>query len=229
MDWRQFFDGKHAIYVSDRHREVHDREIAEGILAHLDRPGLTLLDYACGEASQADRVAAKVGKLILCDGAASIVQRLRERFAANPDVIALLPEEMDQVADGSVDIVICSSLIQYLSREQFEGLLDLWKAKLKPEGRVVLADVIPPAVSIITDASALLGNGLRHGYFLAACVGLLATFFSPYRRLRAQIGLSFYEEAEMIALFRQHGFDAARHRPNIGLSQHRMCFVARPR
>ena len=62
MDWRQFFDGKHAIYVSDRHRAVHDTEIANGILAHIDRPGLTLLDYACGEASQADRRGPKGGQ-----------------------------------------------------------------------------------------------------------------------------------------------------------------------
>ena len=172
-------------------------------------------------------MAQRVDRLILCDGAASIVQRLKERFAENPRVEALLPEEMDIVADGSVDLIICSSLIQYLSQDQFKGLLDLWKRKLKADGRVVLADVIPPDVSIVTDAKALLGNGLKHGYFLAACLGLLATFFSPYRKLRAQIGLSFYEEAAMIALFRQHGFAALRHRPNIGLSQHRMCFVAR--
>ena len=32
--WREFGDGAHSIYVNDRHRDVHYREIAEQIAAH---------------------------------------------------------------------------------------------------------------------------------------------------------------------------------------------------
>ncbi len=49
-DWRSFWDGEHAIYVSDRHKAVHYQAIADGILAHVAAAGLgngaVVLDYA---------------------------------------------------------------------------------------------------------------------------------------------------------------------------------------
>ena len=57
-----------------------------------------------------------------------------------------------------------------------------------------------------TSASALLslvggggGGGSCDGFFGAAAVGLIRTFFSNYRRLRSQIGLTRYTEPEMAA------------------------------
>lgn len=229
-DWRSFWDGEHAIYVSARHRAVHYREIAEGILAHVRAAGASprgvVLDYACGEALEAGRVAAAVGRLVLCDGAPSVVARLRERFAAVANVAVALPEELDSVLkDGEADLVVVVSLIQYLSRADFEALLDRFHAKLRPSGRLVIADVIPPDAGILDDVVSLLRNGLRHGYFLAALAGLAATALSPYRKLRGELGLSTYAEADMLALMGRHGFRAVRHLPNLGPS-HRMTFVA---
>ena len=78
-DWRAFWNGDHAIYVSDRHKTVHYRAIADGILDHLRSagPAAVVLDYACGEALEAPRVAAEARRLVLCDGASSVVEKLR--------------------------------------------------------------------------------------------------------------------------------------------------------
>ncbi|MBY0360950.1 MAG: class I SAM-dependent methyltransferase [Phreatobacter sp.] len=232
-DWRSFWDGEHAIYVSDRHKAVHYGAIADGILAHVAAAGLgrdaVVLDYACGEALETPRVAAAVGRLVLCDGAPSVVAKLRERFGGLANLAFALPEELDGVlAGGTADLVVVSSLIQYLSPEDFAALLERFRHLLKPGGRLVVADVIPPDSGMVADVASLLRNALKHGYLPAALVGLVATAVSPYRRIRSEIGLSTYAEADMIALMAGHGFLARRHRPNLGLTPHRMTFVAQP-
>jgi len=232
-DWRSFWDGEHVIYVSDRHKAVHYQAIAEGILAHVAAAGLgreaVVLDYACGEALEAARVAGAVGRLVLCDGAPSVMARLRERFGHLPNVGFALPEDLDaEVADGSADLIVVSSLIQYLSQDDLAALLDRFRAKLKPAGRLVIADVIPPDAGMVADVASLLRNALKHGYLPAALMGLVATAVSPYRKLRAEIGLSTYSEADMIELMARHGFTASRHRPNLGLTPHRMTVVGVP-
>jgi len=232
-DWRSFWDGEHAIYVSDRHKDLHYRAIADGILDHLRLAGAdrqaVLLDYACGEALEAGRVAGAVGRLILCDGAPTVVAKLRERFASEPKIASALPEDLDGVlADGGADLIVVSSLIQYLSPADLETLLDRFRAKLKPSGRLVIADVIPPDAGIVADVASLLRNAWSGGFFLSAVAGLAATAVSPYRKLRGELGLSTYAPADMIALLARHGFAAERHLPNLGLTPHRMTFVARP-
>lgn len=232
-DWRSFWDGEHAIYVSDRHKAVHYQAIADGILAHVAAAGLgndaVVLDYACGEALETRRVAAAVGRLVLCDGAPSVVAKLRERFGGLANVGFALPEDLDtELADGSTDLIVVSSLIQYLSRDDLAALLDRFRAKLKPSGRLVIADVIPPDAGMVADVTSLLRNALRNGYLPAALMGLVATAVSPYRKLRSEIGLATYGEGEMIGLMAGHGFTATRHRPNLGLTPHRMTFVGVP-
>lgn len=232
-DWRSFWDGEHAIYVSDRHKAVHYQAIADGILAHVAAAGLgndaVVLDYACGEALEAPRVAEAVRRLVLCDGAPSVVAKLRERFGGLPNVGFALPEDLDtELADGSTDLIVVSSLIQYLSRDDLAALLDRFRAKLKPSGRLVIADVIPPDAGMVADVTSLLRNAFRNGYLPAALMGLVATAVSPYRKLRAEIGLATYGEAQMIALMADHGFAATRHHPNLGLTPHRMTFVGVP-
>ena len=71
-DWRSFWDSAHSIYVNARHKDVHYREIAERIAAFVPGPGARVLDYGCGEAIHADRVAAVASQVLLCDAAPSV-------------------------------------------------------------------------------------------------------------------------------------------------------------
>ena len=79
-------------------------------------------------------------------------ERLQQRFRDEHRIAVIAPEEIDAVADGSLDLVVVNSLVQYLSLDELRRLLATWRAKLKPEGRLVLADVIPPDVGPFTDA-----------------------------------------------------------------------------
>jgi hypothetical protein len=106
--------------------------------------------------------------------------------------------------------------------------LDELRRLLRPDGELILADIIPPDIGMVTDIKALLGPAWKHGYFVAACLGLVKTFFSEYRKIRATAGFSCYREPEFLALLSEHGFKGERLPHNIGFNQQRMTFRAKP-
>lgn len=154
--------------------------------------------------------------------------RLTARFGADARVAVLAPEDLPGLPDAGLDLVVANSLAQYLTLEEFRACLRLWRAKLRRDGLLVVADVIPTGTSALADARALIAFAARGGFLAAALVGLARTALSDYRRLREEIGLSQYDEAEMIAILRAEGFAAERMARNLGHDQGRMAFRARP-
>src|SRR5258706_11295730 len=71
---------------------------------------------------------------------------------------------------------------------------------------LVVGDVLPPEASALSDAWALLRFGWEDGFFCAAVLGLVRTFFSDYRQLRAKVGLTRYSEQEMAGKLAAAGF-----------------------
>jgi ubiquinone/menaquinone biosynthesis C-methylase UbiE len=228
MSWRDFWNADTPIYVNQRHKTLHYGLIARDIAALVPGPDAVVLDHGSGEALSADRVAAACAKLYLCDGAPLVRERLERRFRREPKIQVIAPEELSEVADSSLDLVVANSLVQYLSVEEFSGLLGLWRAKLKPQGRLVIADVIPHETNPLDDARALLGFAWRGGFLRAALLGLARTALSDYRKLRAELGLAQYGDVEMVELLRDRGFAAERRAENVGHNPKRMTFLAHP-
>ena len=56
-DWVAFYDSAHSIYVNAVHRDVHYTRLAEEIARYVPSPAAAVLDYGCGEALHADRIA----------------------------------------------------------------------------------------------------------------------------------------------------------------------------
>lgn len=228
MSWREFWNRENSIYVNARHRALHYDGIAKGIAALVEDRSWSVLDHGSGEAASADLVARRCARLYLYDAATTVQARQRLQFSRNDKITVLDSLSLETIADASLDLVVANSLIQYLARDEFQGLLDFWHRKLKAGAKFVVADVIPEGASATDDIAALLGFGLRGGFFFAACAGLVSTFFSDYRKLRTELGLTRYTEQDMLALLAAHGFvDAHRSQPNIGHNQSRMMFVAR--
>jgi len=239
MSWREFWDGDTPIYANERHKLLHYRLIARGIvdaITELPRSpanaapasGLVVLDHGCGEALSAQDVAAHCGRLYLCDAAASVRQKLAARLADRGNITIVSPVEVADIPAASTDLVVANSLVQYLAPPEFAGALRLWRHALKPEGRLLLADVLPKGLSPVTDALALLRFGGQGGFLFAAFASLARTALSDYRKLRGELGLASYEEGEMIVLLAEAGFKAERRRPNLGHNQARMAFLAIP-
>jgi len=227
MSWREFWNSDTPIYVNDRHKAVHYDRIAADIERLVPGPDARVVDYGCGEALSADRVARRCGHLILCDGAELVRGRLRERFGKLGNVSVISPEELDALPDRSIDLIVVNSVVQYLTAEQLAGALAQWRRKLNASGRLVIADIIPRAVGPLTDATALLRFAAANGFFVPAALGLVKTAFSDYRRMRASLGLAHYDEAEFRGVLERAGFKVERLPWNFGHNASRMAFEAR--
>ena len=227
MNWRDFWNRENPIYANERHRVLHYDRIARGITDLIEAPGWSVLDHGSGEALSSDLVARRCALLQLFDAAPNVQARQRTRFENNPKIIVLTNESLDAIPDGSLDMVVANSLLQYLSHAECETLLAFWRSKLKPQGKLVLADILPPGTDAVTDVRALLHFAWQGGFFFAACAGLVATWFSDYRQLRSSLGLTGYAESDLRVLLASHGFEATRAPKNLGHNQNRMMIVAR--
>ncbi|MCX7628615.1 MAG: methyltransferase domain-containing protein [Geminicoccaceae bacterium] len=225
--WLDFWSRPHRIYVNDRHRRVHYARIADEILALLPRPGARVLDFGCGEALEAHRVAERCGRLFLCEAAESVRAELERRYADHPRITVIADVADPRVAEESLDLLVVVSVLQYLARAEFEDLLPLFRRKLAPGGVLVLADVLPPTTSVVADTANLLRTAARHGFLLAALGGLASLAVGEYARLRRRLGLTRWAPEELLALLRRHGFAAERNPRNLGFDPNRMTFLAR--
>ena len=97
--WIEFWDTKHSIYVNARHEAAHFRRIADDIRPYAPERGV-MLDYGCGEALSADRVAEAVSRLILCEPAPNVRVMLGARFAGNDKIAVRKPEDIADDAGG---------------------------------------------------------------------------------------------------------------------------------
>ena len=226
--WIDWYDSHHTIYANARHRDVHFERIAKDIAAYVPSRDATVLDYSCGEALSADKVAAACGKLVLAEPAPGVRARVETRFAGNPKIAVCTLEDVTAMADQSVDLAVMHSVSQYMTAQEIDASLKTIRRILKPSGTFILGDVLAPNISAITDALALLRFGLQDGFFVAAFASLVRTFFSNYWQLRSSIGLARYSEAEILAKLKACGFSAVRQRKNIGHNWARMTFLCRP-
>jgi SAM-dependent methyltransferase len=227
-DWVAYYDSAHSIYVNAVHRDVHYARMAEEIARYVPSPTAAVLDYGCGEALHADRIAAACAYLTLADAAPSVRTHLIERFEGTPNIAVVSPEKVAAMPEGSFDLVVLHSVSQYLSGEEFNSIATMFHRLLKPGGLLLIGDVVPPNVPAISDAWALLRFGAGNGFFLAALAGLVRTVFSDYWQLRTKLGLTRYSEPEMVARLAQLGFAATCAPRNIGHLRSRMTFLARP-
>jgi SAM-dependent methyltransferase len=226
-DWISFWDSKHSVYVNARHLDAHYRRIADDLLPYVPAGG-TVLDYGCGEALSHGRIAAKAGRLIVCDAAPGVRATLASRFAGNGRIEVRSPDEIDALPAGSLDLIVMHSVAQYLTSGELDRRLAVFRRLLRPGGLLVLGDIISPHISRLTDVRSLLRFGAQDGFFLAAIGGLVRTAFSSYTRLRTTLGLAQYDERAMIERLSAAGFAAERAAKNIGHSPDRMTFLARP-
>jgi SAM-dependent methyltransferase len=226
-DWVAYYDSDHSIYVNARHRDVHYARLADAVVSYVPSRTAAVLDYGCGEALHADRVADVAGRLTLAEAGPAVRGRLIERFKANPKIVVVSTDQAASMLPQSFDMVILHSVSQYLTPEEFGRKAALFHRLLQPGGLLVVGDVVPLDASALSDAWALLRFGWRDGFFCAAVVGLIRTFFSDYRQLRTKVGLTRYSEQAMVGKLAAAGFKVTRAPTNLGHLATRMTFLAR--
>lgn len=225
-DWIDYYDSTHTIYVSKLHRDVHFRVIARDIVGYIGSPDAVVLDYSCGEALSAPKVADACGRLILAEPAPGVRGRLTARFAPNPKIAVRSLDELDQLPDGTADLVAVISVAQYMTPAELDTALALIRRLLKPDGRLVLGDILRPEIGAVTDVIALLKLAARNGFLIDALWGLARTALSDYWQLRQTVGLQRYSESAVLAKLQAAGFAARRAPSNVGYNPARMTFIA---
>src|SRR5664279_653675 len=229
-DWISFYDMRHSlIYVNARHRDVHYRKIADDIRALVQKPSAAVLDYGCGEATSADHLATACGHLTLVEAAPNVRAALGARYSGNAKISVLTPDEAAARPAGSFDLIVMHSVAQYLSQAELDRQLAIFRVLLKPDGQLIVGDVVPPKLAAPAAALTLLRVGAANGFFWAAVGGLIRIFLSDYFRLKKTHGLSHYTQAAMLERLTCAGFAAKRAARNIGHNQWRMKFLAQPK
>jgi ubiquinone/menaquinone biosynthesis C-methylase UbiE len=226
-DWIDYYDSTHTIYASKLHRDLHFQLIAKDIIGYIASPEAVVLDYACGEALSATKVAEACGQLILAEPAPGVRGRLIARFAPDTRIRVRSLDDLRKMAEKSIDLAVMNSVAQYMTSAELDTAFAVVKRLLKPGGRLVVGDILRPEIGVARDVTALLRFAGKHGFLKDAMIGLVSTALSDYRHLRTRIGLQRYGEAEMIAKLAAAGFTASRAPFNIGHNPWRMTFVAR--
>jgi ubiquinone/menaquinone biosynthesis C-methylase UbiE len=227
-EWIDYYDSTHTIYASKLHRDLHFQLIARDIIGYIGTPDAVVLDYACGEALSAAKVADACGMLYLAEPAPGVRGRLIARFAPNTKIRVRSLEDVRKMAEQSIDLVVMNSVAQYMTSDELDGALVTVRRLLRPGGRLVIGDVLRPEVGMPRDVIALLRFAARHGFLRDALIGLVSTALSDYRQLRTRVGLQRYSEADMIAKLAASGLTGSHVAINIGHNPWRMTFVARP-
>ena len=226
-EWIDYYDSTHTIYASKLHRDLHFGIIARDIIGFISSPDAVVLDYACGEALSAAKVADACGKLYLAEPAPGVRGRLIARFAPNTKIRVRSLDDLRKMEEKSIDLAVINSVAQYMTPEELDSAFAVIRRLLKPTGRLVVGDILRPEVGMGRDVLALLKFARANGFLKDALYGLASTALSDYRQLRSRVGLQRYSESEIIAKLAAAGFTASRTTRNIGHNPWRMTFVAR--
>src|SRR5438874_10779797 len=117
-DWIDYYDSTHTIYASKLHRDLHFQVIARDIVSYVRSRDAVVLDYSCGEALSAARVADACGMLILAEPAPGVRGRLIARFAPNTRIRVRSLEDVRKMHEKSIDLVVMNSVAQYMTPQE---------------------------------------------------------------------------------------------------------------
>lgn len=127
-------------YYNEEYRlgTLSRRSIYENVLKPHLNAGDILIDYGCGPGFVSKAMSPHVKKIYSCDistGALACAEILNG--APNITYITADEKGLSAISDGSVDTVVSFAVIQHLSDEVFEIVLENCRRKLKKGGKVV--------------------------------------------------------------------------------------------
>lgn len=162
IPWASFYDGLVNMMTLGQASRLRRMTVDQALL----QPGETLLDVGCGTGSVTIPAKIQVGESGSAAGIdpapemIAIARRKAKRAGIEIDfrvgVIESLP-----FPDETFDVVTASLMMHHLPEHlQVKGLAEIWRA-LKPDGRILIADMIRPSNSFIKRFFTLL---VRHGH-----------------------------------------------------------------
>ena len=152
QSWLEFWNRENRIFVNARHLAAHYERIADDVLRLLPQPAIDLLDWGCGAALGAPRLADAGARVTLYDAAPAKEAQLSARFGNDQRIRILDNAAYAALPARSFEVILVNSVIQYLPQAELEALLLALKRLIRPGGRLIIGDVVPPNAGVFSDA-----------------------------------------------------------------------------
>ena len=161
-------------------------------------PEVCVLDFGCGFGHVAGSLAPMVGEISLWDASTNMLRHARRNVSGIPNVrfADLDPDTWDGGA-AAFDLVLVNSVIQYMTQDEFAQWLIVWRRVLKPDGRIVISDVIPANYDSLRDFTDILRLSARRGFLRQAIFDGLHEI-AGYARKRQSRPLTRYDRGDLI-------------------------------
>ncbi len=225
--WLELWNKPNNAYVNDRHTARHYKALIRDVVnAAGAGQGRTLLDYGCGEAGGTPALLGHGYKVLLHEQSTHYRQAALNRYGGMSGVKVLDDDELRALDADSIDVLLVCSVLQYVPKQDVPGLIEQWRAVLRPGGMLILADITTGRSGPVRDALSLLWSGARHGYFFSGFASLVALLFSDYRKTRQSLRLSIFTPEEIRTLLTP-GFEVTKANANFGLNTYRVTFLGR--
>lgn len=225
--WLDFWNAPDEIFVHPAHMRRHFHRLTEGFFRYTTQvKNGRLLDYGCGEALAAERFVAEGLTTLLYDRSDYYRELVRRNHADKEKIAVLDDAALEALPERSLDYMLLCSVIQYLDDQELQALFQFAQSRLKAGGLLILADVIPPDVSLFRDVYDLLRAALNGGYLLPALRSLASLPFSKYRQVRQANALRYYTESELRTRLTAFGFSTTVAACNFGWSDSRKTYLA---
>ncbi len=186
-----------------------------------------VLDFGCGFGYVGELLASLVEEVGLWDTAPRMLRLAAERSAHLPNVTVVDLADGRPLPRGHYDLVLVTSVIQYMLPEELAGWPERWGAMLRPGGRIVVSDVPPPDVSGLAELVNMLVFASRRG-ILGHAVRDGVREFGRYVRVRRVNDLLRRTPADLAALAAGAGLSAERLPVNLTHRAGRFSMVLRP-
>jgi 2-polyprenyl-3-methyl-5-hydroxy-6-metoxy-1,4-benzoquinol methylase len=165
------------------------------------QPADEIFDYGCGPGFVADSLAGKPVQLTGADINDFFIEECRKnhpdsRFIVITTDAANNKKILDSTLKGKqFDHILLLSIIQYFkSSNDLDAVISMLRSYLKPQGKLIIADVLDENTSSIKDAFSLFIHCIKKGR-IGAFVGFISyLLFSDYRKISKQNRLLLVSE-----------------------------------
>ena len=165
-EWQEYWDGLENL------PEIFRVEAADFVkrLESVVRigPGTRVLDFGCGFGYVADSLAAKVAEVSLWDFSWNMRRQARLLTAQHQNIVFLDFSGPAAHSELSFDLIVVNSVSQYMTAEEFSRWLGCWQRLLRPNGRLVLSDLIPSGPRPASECVDFLLFSARNGFLMRA-------------------------------------------------------------
>lgn len=224
--WGEFWKNPYQIKASRKNIDAHYRFLGQHFVSYFKNlEGKKVFSFGCGEAGEIPWILNTGAKVYLYDQSPVFEKIVREKFGSNPQVHIVTEQEWFRPLDERFDLIYVSSVIQYLSLQEFQELLTKLLMLLAPNGQIAIIDVISKKVTPFQDTLDFLKISFSLGFWWSGMKTIINLLRSDYMKTRETTGFTKYDYEDMAELVAPFGLKIVDQPRNLCLSALRQTFI----